>query len=214
MSKELSPTASFLRSDTKQQLRELIADHCPDYANVLTLAGPFGRDARLLIERKHAKVTSIEHSKRIFRTQVRNTKGKSAFTPIKGEVNEVLPILVKHYPPFEVVFLDFCGPYGPANEKSLETVISSKLLLKNGLLAITFMIGREARLNDTRLCTQFLEQGTKGYLENRVLSIEAMIQHLARESRTRYSPLIKPLVYRNRKQEATEMMLFFYKRVK
>jgi hypothetical protein len=207
----MSRQPSYYRSSIKNEVRNLLADHCPKQANVLTLAGPYAKDAKLLIERCGAKVSSIEHDSSRFQDQKRLTKYQREFFKFQGEAVKLLPWLIEHAEPYNLIFLDFCGPYGPTNEQTIQLAL--KALAPGGVLALTFLQGRENQLQETRLCREFLERGPQEYLQARMHGVRAIMQHFGREAGMRLQCVVSQ-EYRNSYKDASEMMFFLYKHIK
>lgn len=211
--KPINKRPSYYRSSIKDEIRNVLAEHCPKHANVLTLAGPYAKDAKILIERCGARVSSIEHALPRFKAQCHLTKYQRDFHKYYGEAVDILPWLAKHAEPFDVVFLDFCGPYTLTNERTIELVLKG-LLAPGGLLAITFLKGHDGDriLKETRLCSEWLERGPMEYRDDRLNKIGSALGHLARDAQTNLQR-VHTQEYRN-SDDATEMMFFLYRQIK
>lgn len=202
---------SYLNSGEKNKIRLYLADLIPYHARVLTMAGEIGKDARIFIETKNAHVSSIEHNLEIFKKQQNSLKDKNAVMYF-GEINEILPFLEKHTTKFDLIFLDFCGPYDLKKETGIENAM--KLLGKNGHLAFSFMLARE--MTNTLINTKMvesLEGGIRDYMKDKMDSIKAAVHNISSELKIEFK-LLNAIQYTNSNDEvkAVPMAFFTYRR--
>lgn len=209
MMKEHTP--SYFISDKKDEIRNLLCEVCPPYGNVLTLAGPMAKDARLFSERKHAKVSIIERDREAYGIQTNNTKDNPRIHRYFGEALDVVKTLSGLVEPFDLIYLDFCGPYSKSNEDTIFHTMKGVLACQ-GYLALTFLIGREHDIEQTRLASK-LERGKHDYIADRVSAIEAILYHFSLDLGVRIN-IEKKFTYHNNDADSCEMIFFLVRRVK
>lgn len=177
---QVKSDASFFDSWVKEMIRNQLAEICPLNANVMTLAGPEGKDAKTFASRKKARVTTVEHNRQIFEKQFRDFKYKSQIFPFFGEADEMLEVFGRSAPPFDLIYLDFCGPYSVSKERTIIKAMG-KVLNPEGYLAITLLMSREYDIEQTKMAS-FLEMGGETYRRGKIKAVEAAIDHFSLET--------------------------------
>ena len=176
---------SYLDSPIKQEHREILKGILmkkKGNKKVLTMSGLIGKDAKMYAS-QNSVVFSIERDKEVFHKQVEELRqypvvslNTSMLDFIKSDfVEKVL---------FDLVYLDYCGPYTRNTEDTLKEVFKKKIISQEGHLAITLALSRDGYqsiLSNTDLLNLTCCGDTRYYLENRVKVITATIKSIAKE---------------------------------
>lgn len=177
------PNRGFNTSPEKEMLRKQIMDTCRvPVRDILTMSGPNFKDARLWVNHPtKPRVLSIETKERTFRKQCREM---APITNIRPQHISLFDFLKNGHmeanTPFQILFLDFFGPYSKRIEEDLE-ILFSKRLQKGAILALTLLKGRdgEKALEETHLLKTTCCGDYEEYKRNRLNAISSTIESIA-----------------------------------
>lgn len=210
---EIDPAVhSYHLSKEKQQVRELLSGLIPVAGSVLTFAGLYGKDAIYFWEKRRALVHSIEHDANVFEQQKKHIKNRGAVTPCFGEAANVISSLANIKLIFDLVHLDFCGPYNKLKEDAIHLTMRH-MVKKNGHLALTLMAARDGNLAGTQL-VQNLEGGKAEYLGNRMEKLNSYIWAFSLEIGKEYKLKQCKTYHNDTLPNAPQMMFCLFKRNK
>lgn len=179
--------SSFYLSKTKQEIRnrinDLVKSFSPNIPTVLTLAGAYGKDAKMFAS-QNARVISVEKDKETFEAQKKELQRVyNSITCFHGDLRDVIAEgKLDHYE-FDLVYLDYLGPYTKSKEDTLSYLFENNLLIKNSYLCLTLELAREDTKNfkDTILNDITCQGYPQRYFEDRLGIIKQAVKDTAHE---------------------------------
>lgn len=137
---------SFYRSSVKQSKRDKICDllhSFKDSKTVLTLGGLYAKDAKMFAS-QDAQVISIERERHIFEKQKKELRAFRKIIPLYGTLEDIVEqkLFIQSFN-FDLVYLDYLGPYTKSKEITFSTLLSKNLLNKGSYFCLTLELARE-----------------------------------------------------------------------
>jgi len=135
---------SFYLSKVKQEIREELSGLLQRFKGnkkVMTLGGIYAKDAKMFAS-QNATVFSIERNKDVFEKQKQEVKHYPIVT-ILGNVEDIIDDSIISGIDFDLVYLDYLGPYTSSKEKTIISLIKNNTLSKDGYLCLTLELARE-----------------------------------------------------------------------
>ena len=178
--------SSFYFSEIKQKKRELILSLLSSMSSskvVLTLGGLYAKDAKMFAA-QGARVLSVEMDKDTFVKQKNELIHYPNVTPLFGKLENVIEQDFIHTFSFNLVYLDYLGPYNKSKEDTIIALFNKNLIAKDGYICLTVMLAREDKKNfkDTILLNVTCQDDINLYFENREDILAQTLRDIARAS--------------------------------
>lgn len=139
---------SFYTSETKQKIRDRVRSLLGSSAankKVLTLGGLYAKDAKMF-QAQNAVVFSVERDRGIFERQKKEV-ANYPIVPVLGTVENFVKNPLAASLEFDLVYLDYLGPYTLSKEETLKSVLAGNTLKKGGHLCLTLELARDDAKN-------------------------------------------------------------------